>query len=83
MTMADKNAFVLQDDCSYCGAQEKEEQQELLYECSNCGTLYCDSCGEDKGCPNCGLRSATRIQSSRWGPAAGIRIRADFTRKAP
>lgn len=54
MTMADKNAFVLQDDCSYCGAQEKEEQQELLYECSNCGTLYCDSCGEDKGCPNCG-----------------------------
>lgn len=20
MTMADKNAFVLQDDCSYCGA---------------------------------------------------------------
>ena len=39
MTMADKNAFVLQDDCSYCGAQEKEEQQELLYECSNCGTL--------------------------------------------
>ena len=54
MIMADKNAFVLQDDCSYCGAQEKEEQQELLYECSNCGTLYCDSCGEDKGCPNCG-----------------------------
>lgn len=35
--MADKNAFVLQDDCSYCGAQEKEEQKELLYECSNCG----------------------------------------------
>ena len=54
MIMADKNAFVLQDDCSYCGAQEKEEQQELLYECRNCGTLYCDSCGEDKGCPNCG-----------------------------
>ena len=52
--MADKNAFVLQDDCSYCGAQEKEGQKELLYECSNCGTLYCDSCGEDKGCPNCG-----------------------------
>ena len=52
--MADKNAFVRQDDCSYCGAQEKEEQKELLYECSNCGTLYCDSCGEDKGCPNCG-----------------------------
>ena len=52
--MADKNAFVLQDDCSYCGAQEKEEQKELLYECSNCGTLYCDSCGEGKGYPNQG-----------------------------
>ncbi|WP_240950600.1 hypothetical protein [Selenomonas bovis] len=47
--MANENAFVLHEDCSYCGAQEKEEQQELLYECSNCGTLYCDSCGEDKG----------------------------------
>ena len=30
MIMADKNAFVLQDDCSYCGAQEKEEQQERV-----------------------------------------------------
>ena len=50
MTMANENAFVLHEDCNYCGAQEKEEQQELLYECSNCGTLYCDSCGEDKGC---------------------------------
>ena len=36
MTMANENAFVLHEDCSYCGAQEKEEQQELLYECSNC-----------------------------------------------
>ena len=39
MTMANENAFVLHEDCNYCGAQEKEEQQELLYECSNCGTL--------------------------------------------
>ena len=47
MTMADKNAIVQQDDCSNCAAQEKEEQQELLYVCSNCGTLYFDSCCED------------------------------------
>ena len=31
MTMANENAFILHEDCSYCGAQEKEEQQELLY----------------------------------------------------
>ena len=76
MTMADKNAFVLQDDCSYCGAQEKEEQQELLYECSNCGTLYCDSCGEDNGCPNCGapFSDAHPIEplgASSWNPNQG------------
>ena len=77
MAMANENAFVLHEDCSYCGAQEKEEQQELLYECSNCGTLYCDSCGEDKGCPNCGapLRDAHPIEP--LVPAAGIRIRAE------
>lgn len=76
MTMANENAFILHEDCSYCGAQEKEEPQELLYECSNCGTLYCDSCGEDKGCPNCGapLRDAHPIEplgASSWNPNQG------------
>ena len=66
--MADKNAFVLQDDCSYCGAQEKEEQKELLYECSNCG--------EDKGCPNCGAPFSDShpiepLGASSWNPNQG------------
>ena len=74
--MADKNAFVLQDDCSYCGAQEKEEQKELLYECSNCGMLYCDSCGEDKGYPNCGAPFSDShpiepMGASSWNPNQG------------
>lgn len=51
-----KNQQNKQESCAYCGVEEAAQQDELLYECSNCGTLYCDTCGEGKGCPNCGLR---------------------------
>lgn len=65
-----------QEGCSFCGAEQLEEQQGLLYECSSCGTLYCDSCGEGKGCPSCGapLSSAHPIEpfgASSWNPDQG------------
>ena len=64
------------EHCAYCGAEETEQQDELLYECSNCGTLYCDSCSEGKGCPNCGapLSEAHPIEPkgmSSWNPNHG------------
>jgi len=64
------------EHCAYCGAEEMEQQDELLYECSNCGTLYCDSCSEGNGCPNCGapLSEAHPIEPkgmSSWNPNHG------------
>ena len=64
------------EHCAYCGAEEMEQQDELLYECSNCGTLYCDSGSEGKGCPNCGapLSEAHPIEPkgmSSWNPNHG------------
>lgn len=75
--MADEKAQeTKQAACAYCGAAKLEEQDGLLYECGSCGTLYCDTCSEGKGCPNCGapLSQAHPIEPmgmSSWNPNQG------------